>query len=160
LLAALRQAAETTDDTSTRYAFGCLRLRGEDGQVAATDGRQAFAAMGFRLPWQDALLVPSSRVFGHESILRTSEFKIGKSEDWVAFQGDTWTLWLLVETGSIGALNIPLLKGAIGPPAEGRKPKKDPKPAGCTQSLTGGRTEVKEEPKTGGRTARGWQAKK
>ncbi len=45
--AVLQQAASIADPTSRRYSLGCIRLRGSDGQVSATDGRQVFAASVF-----------------------------------------------------------------------------------------------------------------
>lgn len=96
-LANFRDAAETTDSTSSRFSLGCLRLRGDDGQIAATDGRQAFTAAGFHFPWQEAVLIPGSRFFSHEAALATSTVSIGKTEDWVAIQGDHWTVWFNIE---------------------------------------------------------------
>ena len=46
----LAEAAATTDGGSTRYALGCLQLRGATGEVIATDGRQILVQGGFAVP--------------------------------------------------------------------------------------------------------------
>ena len=62
-LAAMANAVNTTDTESSRYALNCVRLRGSDGQIAATDSSQAFLETGFAFPWQDAVLIPTSGAF-------------------------------------------------------------------------------------------------
>jgi hypothetical protein len=47
LLDALAEAAQTTDEGSTRYALDCLQLKGATGEVIATDGRQILIQGGF-----------------------------------------------------------------------------------------------------------------
>ena len=67
LLKALADATATTDAESSRYALGCLQLSGSEGnhagKIVATDSRQLLVQRGFHFPWQEALLVPASRVF-------------------------------------------------------------------------------------------------
>ena len=62
-LRALADASETTDSESTRYALGCINLRGPAGSLAATNGRQLLVQNGFRFPWKDDVLVPASKLF-------------------------------------------------------------------------------------------------
>lgn len=97
LLSALRDAVETADRESTRYALNCLRLRGHDGQIAATDGRQLLLQDGFTFPWDDEVLVPASRVFASADLNAGHSFQIGKTDDWVTLKGDLWTIHLRVE---------------------------------------------------------------
>ncbi|MBX3452777.1 MAG: hypothetical protein KF777_24790 [Planctomycetaceae bacterium] len=97
LLSALRDAVETTDRESTRYALNCLRLRGRDGQIAATDGRQLLVQDGFSFPWEGELLIPASRVFGSAEFSAHSEIEIGETDDWVTFRAGAWTVHLKIE---------------------------------------------------------------
>ena len=50
ICAALRDAADTTDPDSSRYALGCIQLQGASGRLVATDGRQLLVQTGFQLP--------------------------------------------------------------------------------------------------------------
>ncbi len=68
LLAALRDAVDTTDAAATRYALGCIQLRAgkpgrNEGRIVATDGKQLLVQSGFALPWTGEVLVPASRIF-------------------------------------------------------------------------------------------------
>jgi hypothetical protein len=77
----LVEAAKCTDGESTRYSLGCLRLRGSDGQIAATDGRQAFIASGFTFP-ADELLIPAEPLSKYDLLTRCSGISVGRSADW------------------------------------------------------------------------------
>ena len=63
LLDALAEAALTTDEGSTRYALDCVQLKGDTGEVVATDGRQILIQGGFRFPWDGDLLVRRTPLF-------------------------------------------------------------------------------------------------
>jgi hypothetical protein len=91
LLVALREAAQTADATSTRYALSCLRLRGQGGQIAATDGRQLLMQDGFAFPWEDDLLVPASRFFACAEFFANGSIHVGRSEQWVTLTTGAWT---------------------------------------------------------------------
>ncbi len=97
LMSALRDAVETADRESTRYALNCLRLRGRDGQIAATDGRQLLLQDGFTFPWDDEVLVPASRVFASADLTTGDSYQIGKTDDWVTLKSDLWTIHLRIE---------------------------------------------------------------
>jgi hypothetical protein len=100
-LDALRACAETTDREATRYALGCVRLRGKEGDLAATDSRQALIRRGFSFPFQDELLLP------RPELLRSRELdgpvSVGLAGKSFVLRAANWTLWL--------------------PPGEGRFPK-------------------------------------
>ncbi len=92
----LSQAASIADPTSTRYSLGCVRLRGSDGQVAATDGRQAYTVSGFGLPLDD-VMVPAE-VLSRLSFLRDcSSIAVGRSADWLSLRCGVGTLRWLVD---------------------------------------------------------------
>ncbi len=92
----LSQAASIADPSSTRYSLGCVRLRGSDGQVAATDGRQAYAVSGFGLPLDEVML--PAEVLSRLSFLRDcSSISVGRSADWLSLRCGVGTLRWLVD---------------------------------------------------------------
>jgi len=98
-LAAMANAVDTTDTDgeSPRYALNCVRLRGSDGQIAATDSSQAFVESGFAFPWQDAVLIPASGAFASNDFSGAEDVLIGRSEDWISVQVNSCTLHLKIE---------------------------------------------------------------
>lgn len=96
-LYAMADACDTTEKDSTRYALNCVRLRGSDGQIAATDGQQALIHGGFQFPWTDEVLVPASAVFGAKSIRELRDVIIGRSTEWMFVRADEWTIAFRIE---------------------------------------------------------------
>jgi hypothetical protein len=96
-LAALRDAIETTDPESIRYALNCVRLRGKIGRIDATDSRQALIQSGFKFGWDDEVLVPANPVFRSAVFPPEAEIRVGRSENWVAFQIGAWTIQLVID---------------------------------------------------------------
>ena len=94
---AMADACDTTESDSTRYALNCVRLRGSDGQIAATDGQQALIQSGFQFPWTDEVLVPASAVFGAKSIRESRDVTIGRSTNWMFVRAGEWTIALKIE---------------------------------------------------------------
>lgn len=97
LAEALRDATETADKESTRYALNHLRLRGSDGQIAATDGRQLLVQDGFTFPWDDELLIPANRLLTTSTLAGGEAVEIGRTDDWVTLRSGSWTVWLRIE---------------------------------------------------------------
>lgn len=83
--AALRDAVATTDAASTRYALGCLHLRGKLGRIDATDGRQILTQAGYQLGFDDDLLVPASAILGCRDLDLGEPVAVGRSGDWIGF---------------------------------------------------------------------------
>ncbi len=96
LLSALHNASETSDSQATRYAIGCILLRGGDGSICATDGRQLLVQSGFALPWQDEVLIPASTVFGFREFSVNQPVYTGRNEDWVSIKAGQWTIHLRI----------------------------------------------------------------
>lgn len=96
-LAAMAEACATTDAESKRYALSCVRLRGADGQIAATDGQQALVQTGFTFPWSDDVLVPTTGAFVAKAIRAAASVSLGRSTDWVFIRADEWTVALQIE---------------------------------------------------------------
>ena len=98
LLTALRDAANTTDSQSSRYALGYVQLRGKSGEVLATDGRQALVQSGFSFPWSDDVLVPASKAFGSKEMCGDDAVFVGRADDRAVFRVGPWAFWLAIET--------------------------------------------------------------
>jgi hypothetical protein len=99
LLDALAEASATAADDSPRYALGCLRLGGDGGAVAATDGRQLLIQGGFAFPWEGARLVRCSPVFAAQALPRDRPLQVGATGTHVALRAGPWTLFLEVQAG-------------------------------------------------------------
>ena len=97
LLAALRSACETTDKEATRYALGCVQMRGGEGRVAATDGSQLLLQGGFEFPWEGDRLIPHTTVFASREFSNSEQVAIGADDEWVTLRVGPWTLWFAVE---------------------------------------------------------------
>ncbi len=63
LLKALDDAMHIVSTTAIRYATDKIQLRGQSGEIAATDGGQLLWQSGFQFPWTDDVLVPRLKVF-------------------------------------------------------------------------------------------------
>ncbi len=96
-LAAMAEASATTESGSLRYALSYIRLRGSDGQIAATDSRQALLQYGFQLPWEDTVLVPATDAFNARVIRRAAAVSLARTEGWVFLRADAWTIALQIE---------------------------------------------------------------
>jgi hypothetical protein len=96
-VSAMAEAVATTDDTSSRYALHCIRLRGSEGQIAATDASQGLIQTGYEFPWDDDVLVPACRVFSTKAFRSTTDVMIGHSDDWVTIRAGSWTVHLRIE---------------------------------------------------------------
>lgn len=100
LVAALSIAADTVDQRSTEFALSYVCLRGQDGQVVATDGRQAIAESGFQFPWNEQCLVPLRRLLTCQKFLDGEKVHVGKLADWVVIRSGHWTVWLRINRRS------------------------------------------------------------
>lgn len=97
LLTALADAVTTAEESSTRYALHCLRLRGgNQGQIAATDGRQILIQDGFEFPWEGDVLVPACRALTGLDLRPDMQVEIGRSEHRVAIRTGPWAFWLKI----------------------------------------------------------------
>jgi hypothetical protein len=94
---ALAAAMETTEPTPIRLATDCVQVRGNGGQIIATDGRQLLVQAGFSLPWEDDLLVPRTGLFTCRDLPSDGPLHIGRSENWLTLQTGPWTLHLAID---------------------------------------------------------------
>jgi hypothetical protein len=96
-IAAMADAVATTSAEPSRFALDCVRLRGSDGQMAASDGGQAILETEFHFPWSDTVLVPACDVFSSREFAAAEEVLIGRSDDWVTVQANACTVHLKIE---------------------------------------------------------------
>ena len=91
LLIALRDVMETTEKNATRYALGCIQLKGR-GSMAATDSHQMLMQSGFVFGWSEDVLMEASDVFASRELPRDQPVQIGKTANWVTVQVGAWTI--------------------------------------------------------------------
>jgi hypothetical protein len=96
-LHAIREAISTTDANPTRFALNCLRLRGSDGSVAATDGRQVFKQSGFEFSFEDEVLFYPAQVYDAKDLPTNAPVSIGRTETHIVFQLGPWTFFQPME---------------------------------------------------------------
>ncbi len=96
-LMAMAEASATTESGSVRFALSYIRLRGSDGQIAATDSRQALLQYGYQFPWTDTVLVPATGAFTARTIRAARTVALARTDDWVFLKADAWTIALQIE---------------------------------------------------------------
>lgn len=94
---ALADAVATTDPNSSRYALGCLHLRGTEGKVEATDGHQVLIQSGYRFGFEGDVLISASTLLGHTDLKGTDPFRVGRNEHWTGFVLGPWALLLKIQ---------------------------------------------------------------
>ncbi len=100
LLRALGDAAACTARHSVRFALGHLQLRGQAGQIVASDGRQLLVQRGFRFPFTEDLLVPALTVFGGKELPANAPVRLGLAGTFLAMRIGPWTFFLPLDRKS------------------------------------------------------------
>ena len=100
LLDALDEAMQIPTGGSGRLSLTCIQLRGKQGEVVATDGRQLLIQGGFQFPWKDAILLPRTPIFGSRELPQGEVVRAANSETHVHFRIGGWTIALPVETST------------------------------------------------------------
>ncbi len=86
LFDALVDAGQCVDKESINYLRG-LCLRGETGQVIATDRHQALIQDGFSFPWKGDVLCPVSKIFGAKELRKIDDtVMVGARNTWIFFE--------------------------------------------------------------------------
>ena len=96
-VAAIREAIATMDANPTRFALNCLRLRGVDGSVAATDGRQVFKHSGFDFGFSDEVLFYPANVMDAKDLPTDKPLSLGRTETHLVFTRGPWTFYQQIE---------------------------------------------------------------
>lgn len=100
-LHALHACGQTASREATpRFALTRLQIRGREGQVAGTDGRQLLLWGDFTLPFADHVLVPAVPVFGGRELAGEQTVRIGRTPQHVTVAAGPWTIWLTIDTTS------------------------------------------------------------
>src|SRR5262249_2096156 len=89
-LVALAEAGRTTNREPGRYNLSRVLLRGKDGSVVATDGRQLLIQPGFPLSWTEDLLVPRLPVFEGRELPTEQPVRVGLSGEYVTLEVGPW----------------------------------------------------------------------
>ena len=94
LWGALHDAVPVTDKDATRYALGCLCLRGPRGRIDATDGKHVLTQSGFEFPWTEDVLLPANGLLGCKMLDIGVPVGVGRSGGWVGFQVSNWLVMI------------------------------------------------------------------
>lgn len=97
LWSALRDAIPVTDRESSRYALGCLHLRGGLGRIDATDGKHVLTQAGFKFPWTDDVLLLANGILGCRALSLNQPIDVGRAGDWITFRAGPWLVMLAVQ---------------------------------------------------------------
>ncbi len=98
LLKALDDAMQIPTGDSGRLALTCIQLRGDKGDVVATDGRQLLIQGGFQFPWREALLLPRTPVFAARELPQGDVVRVAKTPKEVLFRIGSWTIALRIDS--------------------------------------------------------------
>lgn len=93
---ALDDGARCTAKDGVRFALQRLQLRGDSGDVIASDGRQLLIQRGFRFPWKGDVLVPAVAAFGCRE-LADGPVGVGRTDTHVVLRVGPWTLHLAID---------------------------------------------------------------
>lgn len=96
-LTALAEAGRTTNKEVGRYNLSRVLLRGQDGRVVATDGKQLLIQNGFPLPWADSLLIPRLPVFEGRELPADQPVRVGLSDGHVTLEVGPWLFCVKAE---------------------------------------------------------------
>jgi hypothetical protein len=97
LWAALGDAVVTTDPQSSRYALGCLHLRGALGRIETTDGRQVLVQSGYHFGFEEDVLITGSKLLGSADVVSGELIEVGRTEDHVGFKVGSWLILLRIQ---------------------------------------------------------------
>jgi hypothetical protein len=95
---ALHEAVRTTASQSARLALSRVQMRGKDGALVATDGKQLLIQGGFPFPWTDTVLVPRLPVFGNRELTSKGPVTMGRTKEHVVLRVGGWSFALTIDT--------------------------------------------------------------
>ena len=94
---ALAEAIRSTARDSVRYALTRVQIRGKDGSLVGTDGRQLLVQNGFSFPWTEDLLVPAIPALTGKELLDQGPIGLGRTKTHVALRQGPWTVLLAID---------------------------------------------------------------
>ncbi|QEL16713.1 hypothetical protein [Limnoglobus roseus] len=95
--AALHEAGRTTSRESNRFALSHVQVRGDTGDVVASDGVTAYWRTGFPLPFPDTVLVPAVPLFGAAAWAKAATVGVGRAKDHLVVRAGPWTAFLTID---------------------------------------------------------------
>jgi hypothetical protein len=99
-LTALGEASRTTARESTRFGVTRVQVRGQSGQVVATDGRQLLIQGGFQFPWQETILVARLPLLDLPGMNLSGPVGLVRTQDHVLLRAGDWCFWLKIDSQS------------------------------------------------------------
>lgn len=99
-LLALDDAARTASREVVRYATNRILLRGRDGAVIATDGRQLLVQGGYYFPWKEDKFLPALPVFGGRELPRDKPVRLGLAKERITLEAGPWLFDFKAEQGA------------------------------------------------------------
>lgn len=101
LLTALHACGQTANRmTDDHLAPARLQLRGQDGAIAGTDGRNLLLWGGFSFPFPENVLVPAVPLFGSRELAGEHDIYIGRTGQHITIAAGAWTIWLVEDAAS------------------------------------------------------------
>jgi len=95
-LQAMHEAGRSTASDRGKYAMDWIQIRGQAGQLIASDTKQLLVQSGFTFPFEETLLLPAVPIFGAKELLRQS-VSIGFTTPWLCVDVGPWRIWLQSE---------------------------------------------------------------
>ena len=97
---ALHEASRTACRENGRFALSRVQVRGQKGQVIATDGKVAVIFSQFSFPFAEDLLIPAIPLFGCPELRDSKEVRVGRTTTHLVVSAGDWTAWLgIASTG-------------------------------------------------------------
>src|SRR5262249_38844307 len=81
-----------------RLSLNHIQLRGRQGDIAATDGRQLLIQGGFKFPWKEAVSLPRTQVFAAPELRNDDVVRVAQSKTHAFFRVGPWTVALAIAT--------------------------------------------------------------
>jgi hypothetical protein len=85
------------DPGQNRFALTRIQVKGQDGEVVGTDGKQALVWGGFTFPFAEDVLVPAVPLFGSRELAGEAAVSAGLAKDWLYLVIGPWQVWLSVD---------------------------------------------------------------
>jgi hypothetical protein len=97
LLAALDEAMQIPTGSIGRLSLSRIQLRGKEGDIVATDGRQLLVQGGFQFPWNESLLVSRTPVFAAKELPKGEVVRVARTKTHVLIRIGAWTIALCID---------------------------------------------------------------
>jgi DNA polymerase III sliding clamp (beta) subunit (PCNA family) len=96
-LKGLHECCSSVTRDGGRYALDRIQVRGKQGQVIGTDGKQALICGRIRFPFAEDLLLPAIPLFGLTD-WQSQDVRVGRTASHLVISAGPWTVWLAILT--------------------------------------------------------------